>query len=235
MEGTDISLSDGNYFHDHTYYGNGCENEWGPGGSGGSTKACSTNKVNSFDNEEQRIGVYYDYQAATSGTGAAIATGNTDSPDTFCPLGWQLPYSGTGGDYYDKSRSWNYLFDTYGISYNPSGASEVAKVKSYPLSYVFSGIFFWIRGQLSLQDSDGYYWSSTIVNNTSAYDHNTWATVIRPSSTYAKGGGMALRCVLCILASGKRAYFYFEKQKSRAFVFFADPTRRRGAHQRGAP
>ena len=180
---------------DHTYYGNGCSKSEYPEGETGSITPCSTRIVQDGNGESQKNGTYYHFQAATVGTGGAMAIENTNSPDTFCPLGWQLPYSGTGGDYYDKSRSWNYLFDTYGISYNPSGASEVAKVKSYPLSYVFSGIFFWIRGQLSLQDSDGYYWSSTIANSTTAYDHNTWATVIRPSSTYAKGGGMALRCV----------------------------------------
>ena len=156
MEGTDISLLDGNYFHDYTYYGNGCENEWGPGGSGGSTKACSTNKVISFDNEEQGIGVYYDYQAATSGTGAAIAAGNTESPDTFCPLGWQLPYSGTGGDYYDKPRSWEYLFNKYSLGSGVSGANAV---RSYPMSYVQPGLYSWITGLLYYQDRHGYYWS----------------------------------------------------------------------------
>ena len=192
-EGTDISLSDGNYFHDHTYYGNGCENEWGTGGSGGSTKACSTNKVISFDNEEQGIGVYYDYQAATSGTGAAIAAGNTDSPDTFCPLGWQLPYSGTGGDYYDQSRSWGYLFGLYHYENNNAGQQHA---RSYPLSYSYSGFYRYDMGQLYNLSSNGFFWSSTIsVTSGSSYALGMFADTLSAARSNSKLGGFNLRCV----------------------------------------
>ncbi len=193
VEGTDISLSDGNYFHDHTYYGNGCENEWGPGGSGGSTKACSANKVVSFDNEEQGIGVYYDYQAATSGTGAAITAGNTDSPDTFCPLGWQSPYSGTGGDYYDKSRSWGYLFELYHYENNNAGQQHA---RSYPLSYSYSGFYRYDMGQLYNLSSNGFFWSSTIsVTSGSSYALGMFADTLGAARSNSKLGGFNLRCV----------------------------------------
>ena len=204
-EGTDISLSDGNYFHDHTYYGNGCENEWGTGGSGGSTKACSTNKVISFDNEEQGIGVYYDYQAATSGTGAAIAAGNTDSPDTFCPLGWQLPYSGTGGDYYDRSKSWTNLFNIYSLAYQDGTAADATKVRSYPFSYVLSGYFSWYKGRLYNQTGGGNSWSQTLSGG-NPHDFKVYQYGLKPVNASDKNSGFDIRYVNCfsILSSTAR-------------------------------
>ena len=177
---------DTNVSHDYTYIGNGC-----PGGDGSITP-CENRIVKTADDEDQKNGTYYHFQAATSGTGAAIATDNTDSPDTFCPLGWQLPYSGTGGDYYNQSKSWNYLFNKYSIVDDETSAT---KVKSYPFSYVYSGYYNWYTGRLYLQSNNGIYWSSTIVNSTDAYRLHTWSSGIRPANAGGKAQGFALRCV----------------------------------------
>ena len=161
VEGTDVKTgnTDSNTGHDHTYYGNGCPNDWGTDGDGGSNKSCSTRIIGTRDGENQKTGTLYDLQAATSGTNGSAPTGDL-TPDTFCPLGWQLPYGGTGGDYYDKSRSWEYLFNEYSLGSGVSGANAV---RSYPMSYILPGVYNWITGLLYFQDRNGYYWSGIAV------------------------------------------------------------------------
>ena len=177
---------DNNATHDHTYYGNGCS------GGDGSATPCSTRIIQTADSENQENGTYFSFQAATSGFGGTIETENTNSSDTFCPLGWQLPYSGTGGDYYNKSKSWNYLFNKYSIVDDETSAT---KVKSYPFSYVYSGYYNWNTGRLYVQSNAGNYWSSTVVSSPVAYLLHTWSSVVRPANTYNKVGGLDIRCV----------------------------------------
>ena len=191
---------DTNVAHDHTYIGNGCNNPWGTDGDGGSKTPCPANNaggriVKTADNENQKNGTYYNFQAGTDGTGGAITEQYSNVPDTFCPLGWQLPYSGTGGDYYNKSRSLRKIFDTYSITYDDGGAAQATRIKSYPFSYVHSGLYSWLSGRLYLQSIGGYYWSSTVVSSTSAYNLDTWSSGIRPANTNNKTDGRALRCV----------------------------------------
>ena len=186
--------------HDHTYYGRGCKNGWGTSGEGGSQTPCADSDaggryVTTADNETQKNGTYYHYQAASVGAGGAMTTDNTVTPDTFCPLGWQLPYSGTGGDYYDKSKSWNKLFTSYSIGFDSyESAANATKVKSYPLSYVYAGGYYWSEGRLYYQNDTGFYWASTIRVSSVAYLLNTWRQGIRPSNAHNKTDGLVLRC-----------------------------------------
>ena len=195
MEGNPADLTiykdgtTGYQLRDHTYYGNGCS------GGDGSATPCSTRIIQTADSENQKNGTYYHFQAATSGSGGAITTDNTNSSDTFCPLGWQLPYSGTGGDYYDKSKSWNYLFTTYGVAFDAGTTADATKIKSYPFSYVYSGNYNWITGRLYNQSGNGGYWSSTVFSSTNAYYLYTWSSGVRPTSSYIKALGFTLRCV----------------------------------------
>ena len=154
-------------------------------------ESCSTRMIKTSDGEDQKNGTYYSFQASTSGSGAAITTDNTNTPDTFCPLGWQLPYSGTGGDYYNKSRSWRYLYDLYGYGSDTSG--EIG-VTSSPLSFVLSGFYSWGAGRLYRLENNGTYWSMTVYTNAEAYSLGLYAGVINIAAGYAKNVGRALRC-----------------------------------------
>ena len=177
--------------HDHTYFGNGCPNGWGTDGDGGSITPCSTRIVKDGNEENQKNGTYYNYQAASSGNGASITTNNTNTPDTFCPLGWQLPYGGSGGDYYDKSKSLRFLTTTYNITDDSSGSTII---KAYPFSYVYSGDYLASLGRLYYQTNYGHYWTSTVVNDSSSYRFNMWNVRVMNQSTDYKGYSMALRC-----------------------------------------
>ena len=189
---TDIS-------HDHTYYGKGCKNGWGTDGNGGSQTPCADSNaggryVITADSETQKTGTIFNYQAATSGTGGTISTDKTDSPDTFCPLGWQMPYSGTGGDYDDKSKTWNHLFKAYSLHIGDGTAADAIKAKSYPFSYVYAGRYYWSTGRLYDQKNAALYWSSTAVSSTVAYGLSIWGDGLRPARTDGKTLGDTIRC-----------------------------------------
>ena len=192
--------TDTNYGNDHSYYGRGCKNLWGTDGYSGSQTPCDDSDaggryVTTADGETQKNGTYYNFQAITDGTGASVSIANTSAPDTFCPLGWQLPYSGTGGDYYDKSRSWKYLFDIYNIVYNSSSLTEAAKIVSYPFSYVYPGYFHWSRGRLYQQSLNGPYWSSIVADGTKGHGIYMWDSYIRVPETNTKYSGNPIRYV----------------------------------------
>ena len=193
-----MSFPDSNAYHDHTYYGNGCPNTWAEGGS---TTACDIRIEKTFDGEDQYIGVYYNYQAATSGSGAAPSVNNSIVSDTFCPLGWQMPYSGTGGDYYDKSKSWKYVFDEYGITNTVAGNK---KLRSYPLSYIVAGMYAWFSDGVILGvGSSSYYYSITISGPTDAYNLSFGVGgYTTPAGT--KTGGESVRCAKFLASNHRR-------------------------------
>ena len=202
MEGTDVySYLDGNELHDHTYYGNGCPNSWGADGNGGSKTSCLSRLVSTYDGENQYIGVYYQFQAATAGTGGAIATQNANSSDTFCPLGWQLPYNGTGGDYYDKSRSWRYLLDTYVIGGNQEAQN---KSSSYPISLILVGGYRWTLGRLYQMGTHADYLSATIASSYNNYRLALYPGNISRTGYDNKPNGAALRCVKFLASHHRR-------------------------------
>ena len=178
--------------HNHTYYGNGCPNGWGTDGDGGSTTPCSTRIVQSSDDENQKNGTYYTFQAASSGSGATIATQNTNIPDTFCPLGWQLPYGGTGGDYYDKSKSYKYLLDEYG--YMDSTEEGGYGAMSYPLSNNPGGRRN-STGGLRFLGSHGYYFTSTVKTSIDVYRFATAFGTVISTSDIIKNMQYPIRCV----------------------------------------
>ena len=195
-----LQYTDANVAHDHTYYGiNGCPNSWGDDGKGGSDVPCTTNQATTFDNEVQNIGTFYHFQAATSGSGGAIVTPNANSPDTFCPLGWQLPYGGTGGDYYNQPKSWNYLISTYGFTiytdnqhHNNQSAADL--FKSYPMSYILAGNYRWDRGRLYYGNVSGPYWYSTAFDAGSMYRYVISNMGYNNADLNSKTYGQPMRC-----------------------------------------
>ena len=183
MAGTDIAKTSEDKY-DITFFGGSCQNS--------SYKSCSIFNVNTSDGEPQLIGVYYDFQAAASGSGAAIKTDNRNSSDTFCPLGWQLPYSGTDGDYYDQSKSWEYLFSEYGYGNDSTGSTGI---HSYPISNIYSGEINNSQGYLMFAGNRDSLWSITNRSSSGAYRLESTATIVNVKSPNGKIVGHTIRCV----------------------------------------
>ena len=193
VEGTDLSgYSYPNFLQDYTYYGNGCPNDWGDGGDGGSQQSCTTRIAQTADHEDMKNGTYYNRNGATAGSTLTTA-GNTDAPDTFCPLGWQVPYGGTGGDYYDKSRSWRYLFQSY--SFVPETPPYGNDVREYPISLIASGNYRWGDGRLYSASFDGDYQASTVREQYYNYQFDVGGTTFHVERSTGKSFGQAIRCV----------------------------------------
>ena len=196
MEGTNIAAyADSVRWHDHTYYGNGCSNKWdssNPPEFGGSTTACSTRIVETYLHENQKNGTYYNYHALTTGTAEDHTTDNEVIDDSVCPLGWQLPYGGTGGDYYDKSKSWKYLYERYLITGDASGS---ATIRSYPFSNVYSGYIYIVSGTLFTQSKGGSLWTPTIYNANNAYRVKWSEQETAYNAIEGRTLGMPVRCV----------------------------------------
>ncbi len=189
VEGTDIKTGnvDMNQAHDHSYYGNGCEVPIAQA----SGVACSSRIATTFDDENQKNGTSYNYQAATSGAGDAVTSDNAIISDTFCPLGWQLPYGGTGGDYYDQSKSLNYLFGLYNYVSGQSSSREIGK---YPLSLPRTGIYSWSNGTVYELNRNTLAWTITNYANDRAYIINYFGTGFNITETSIKPIGRTLRC-----------------------------------------
>ncbi|MBR2600754.1 hypothetical protein IKE07_01270, partial [Candidatus Saccharibacteria bacterium] len=196
MEGTNIKYKDTSRNNDHTYIGNGCPNDWDSTdgtNKGGSPVSCSTNLAETYDSETQIIGVYYNYPASASGSSIGISGENIVVPDSFCPLGWQLPYSGTGGDYYDKSKSLAYLNGRYGYSSSAHGAQGM---RSYPFSYILSGTYVNYIGTLFFLDRAGDYWSNTYISpSTGAAGLNLYPISFNTTRGEDLAVGYTVRCV----------------------------------------
>ena len=178
--------NDANIAKDHTYYGNGCP------GSAGSITPCSSRIAKTADNEDQKNGTYYHYQAASSGAGGSMATANTNTPDSFCPLGWQMPYGGTDGDYYNKSKSWRYLlFTKYGLADNAEGS---VAARSYPLSNAYTGYTMFFDFKLTNLGNATIHWTATLSSVNNSFRTGFFNTSVQIENVNNKAMAFTVRC-----------------------------------------
>ena len=144
-----------------------------------STSVVDTNS-NTYD-AHYLAGNYYQYTAATAGTGGSLNS-YTDATGSICPKGWTLPSI--------RSSDYSHLTSVYSISSNSAGATALTKSPLYfiPAGYVRSG---------SLTDAGyhGYYWSSTVVSRTGAYNLYFSSDSVSPSLTSFRYGGLPVRCL----------------------------------------
>ena len=127
------------------------------------------------------IGNFYQWNAATAGTGDTITS--TNATDSICPKGWKLPTSNNSnpGSFGDLIGSLNRTTITQAPYYfNPSG---------YVSSYRDSGYLFYAGG-------DGIYWSSTAVfTASSAFDLSFDSNHFDPSDYLNRYFGLSVRCL----------------------------------------
>ena len=141
----------------------------------------------SYGNGSGKIGVYYNYCAASAGSycygnGTSAGTSSGNAEEDICPAGWRMP---TG----DDSGEYQALYDEYS-SASEGQAAAFRNALSTPLSGTF------IHGSAYDQGSDGRFWSSTRNGNYSMYNLSVDASDVYPQSGNNRLNGYSVRCLL---------------------------------------
>ena len=76
-----------------------------------------------------------------------------------------------------------------------SDATGSTIARRYPLSFVFSGYYYWDNGQLYYQGASGNWWSTSATASDTARYLGMNATILNPQFNGSKLGGFSLRCV----------------------------------------
>lgn len=149
--------------------------------------------------EGWKVGVYYNYCAASVGTycyayDSGVDTDVTSAIDVkndICPAGWRMPTGGAisstgttagGGEYQS-------LYNAYpAISGGDNQYTRFRKTFRLPLSGSFNISYTYGQGK------DGFFWSSTYVN-TSNMNYLAATNSISPQHQYARYFGLSVRCI----------------------------------------
>ena len=151
----------------------------------------TVNNVNSY--AQGKIGIYYNFCAASAGSycytsGNAVDDPNTaiDAAEDICPSGWRMPTGGaisTSG-YNNGGGEFQNLYNKY----------NNAKLFQEALSAPLSGYFY--NGKAYYQGYYGGFWSSTWSNGNYMYDLYVYPTGVYPQDNYIRSYGFSMRCIL---------------------------------------
>ena len=133
-------------------------------------------------NAHYLVGNFYQWNAATAGTGGTITS--QEATDSICPKGWRLPTSKSSGEY-------QALMAAYNITSNTDSTTRITQSPLYfhPSGYVNSGS---LRGA----GSGGCYWSSTAYSSTNyAYSLYFYSGYVGPSGLSYRYYGFSVRCL----------------------------------------
>ena len=162
-----------------------------PGGVGTGTADANNNLAGSTTGEPwEHIGNYYNWYAATAGTGTAAMVAPATASDSICPKGWKLPDN-------EGSKSFvNLIFTTYGLIDN--NMASVNKASQIPLNFTRLGTYNAFNGLVSNRGKDGMWWTTTAFSPARKAISLTIAestTRVIPQHSDDKGYGFSIRCV----------------------------------------
>ncbi len=195
--------------------------------SGGNLDNCNrVEKYTGASNQDTHylIGNYYQWNAATAGTGGTLQSTETElknASGSICPKGWQLPTVDGGAEearsatrftqsYFDKygNTTFSNLFNAYGYAFpNPTDDMNTPNIygSSAQNGYIITTVpFFFSRagavslstGSMRTMGRNGFYWSSVASNDASkAYHLYFTSTPIYPSYSDYRGSGFPIRCL----------------------------------------
>ena len=134
----------------------------------------------------ESTGNYYNWYAATGGTGTAEMTSGEASA-SICPAGWRLPTS-------EGPKSFINLFETaYGLELLTETAGTAFRAD--PLNFTQAGGYNWMSKKMDHRGDNAFYWMSTAYDEDNAYRLSSQTTYIKPQGNYHKGYGFSVRCV----------------------------------------
>jgi hypothetical protein len=148
-------------------------------------------------NGQAKVGIYYNYCAASVGTYCYDEEHGLDVPDTLidasqdlCPANWRMPTMGAGGEY-------NGLFSAYSTTQDATDADSL----QYNLSTPLSG--YYQEYNAYGQNLWGAWWSSSYHDNWNTngfygYMHYLDVTpdTVFEEYDYSRNNGLTIRCLL---------------------------------------
>ena len=158
---------------------------------------CTTHNRESLQQLRHSTGDYYQWNAATAGTGGTISS--TNATGSICPKGWKLPSSGNN----TTKGTFGYMLSQYGVQSSLSGTSPVNgntyNIALSPLFFVRGGkIFPSGTDRFINAGQDGSYWSS-LANISTYYAYYLYfnSGSVTPSSySNPRFTGFSLRCLI---------------------------------------
>ena len=133
-------------------------------------------------NQTQYVGVYYNWQAATAGSGTSSTGSYERVTQSVCPKGWRLP-NGGAIDTIAVNGEFQQLYDAYG------SASTFIRGTSATLSG------YWYGSSVSNQGSVGSWWSRIAYSTTYGYALHFDSSSVNPQYGNYKFNGFSVRCV----------------------------------------
>ena len=189
------SLKSGNRAADNRYASSGFEiwdsshttNQYNQAKANADYKNTTTT---SYGAGSGKIGVYYNYCAASagnycydSGTGVDDTSTLQDAQYDICPKNWRMPTGGSSGEY-------QALFTAYN---NNQTATDSGSLQ-YNLSTPLSGYFY--SSSTTNRGSYGYFWSSTWYSANYMIRLYLGASNVNSSDTSTRRFGFSVRCMV---------------------------------------
>ena len=137
---------------------------------------------------QAKVGIYYNFCAASASTycyasnsGVDVPDTNIDAPQDICPANWRMPTGGNSREYYALAQKYgNDAANTNSLQYN----------LSTPLSGSYGG------SSAIGQGSHGVWWSSTYYYSDDMYNLNVSPTSVYPYNGVHRYYGQSMRCLM---------------------------------------
>ena len=137
---------------------------------------------------QAKVGIYYNFCAASASTYCYASNSGVDVPDTIidapqdiCPANWRMPTGGNTGEYYALTQKYgNDATNTNSLQYN----------LSTPLSGEYES------SSVHDQGSHGYWWSSTFDNSFGMSGLRVEPTNVLPSGGNPRSCGRSMKCLV---------------------------------------
>ncbi len=190
------------------YNNNNTNMATGATNSDGSTTL--TDRYNGSGNNLRWFGYgnYYSWSAAVADTSYYSYDSPPSTTTSICPKGWRLPIGNktvfnTTGDFYVLNKTLmggtepnNNNTNYYGTVDNVNLGVKASKLlRAFPNNFVYSGYFN--ESSAGLRGNDGFYWSSSVINSSSAYYLTINYNRVFPGTEYLirRSIGFSVRCI----------------------------------------
>ena len=140
--------------------------------------------VTSYGAGSGKVGLYYNYCAATASTYCYEGGSSTgDASQDICPANWRMPTGGGSGEYLALYNKYNTTMD----------ATDSASLQ-YNLSTPLSGYYY--NSSAIVQGDWGFWWSSTYGGGYNMYLLYVDSTYVDPDLNYNRNNGNTMRCLV---------------------------------------